>query len=284
MTQRDPATAPKGGDRIRYLHIVPEGKHWLRDRYLIKTIKVGDRIETPEFVENEGLQIDYYQYITQNLFSQLMQFFGLALDLVYEYLGKQEEYQTVCVPRLQALEESCRDEKGDLKAIFNKKKNDLTTKWATAVLSPILFPEGVGAICTAKGAGKTKKQTTLPFAPIVPSINKPPRASKAGTTTATATTKRKGNFKLRTVSVSSKRAADCLKGNVPATMDDKHMVEFDIPSSLQSLSISNIVPTSELATLSSGSGCSFLNAHEMFHIGKTIASKKKKGGGKKSKS
>lgn len=166
MAIREPATAPKAGDRIRFVHIVPTGMNMITDRYRIDPIKVGDRIETPEFVQQEQLPLDYYHYIVKILFSQMMQYFGLAIDLVYKYLNKMDEYSTVVVPHLQRLDQACRDEKGDLRDIFNKKKNDYCTEMVKAHLGPLLFPDYNHVVRTTKAARDLAKANGGTFIPI----------------------------------------------------------------------------------------------------------------------
>lgn len=166
IAAREPAKAPKPGDRVQFLHIVPKGMNMILDRYRIDPIKVGERIETPDFVEKEHLPLDYYHYIVKILFNQMMQYFGLAIDLVYDYLGKKEDYEKTVVPHLQKLDQSCRDEKGDLKDIFNKKKNDYCTEMVKSLLGPILFPDYNKVVRTTKAAKEWAKATGNVFIPV----------------------------------------------------------------------------------------------------------------------
>jgi len=75
--QRDPGNKPKPGDRIKYLFINK------------KDAKLqGDKIETPEFITDNKLQIDYTYYITNQLMKPLQQLFGLALEQIWELQNK----------------------------------------------------------------------------------------------------------------------------------------------------------------------------------------------------
>ena len=76
--QRDPGNKPKPGDRIKFVHIVNNQKNSLQ----------GEKIETPEFIIDRKLQIDYTFYITNQLMKPLQQLFGLALENIWEYQGK----------------------------------------------------------------------------------------------------------------------------------------------------------------------------------------------------
>jgi len=71
--KRDPGNKPKSGDRIKFLHYAnPEAK------------LNGDRIETPEFIRDNKLSIDYSYYITNQLMKPLQQLFSLALEQIWE--------------------------------------------------------------------------------------------------------------------------------------------------------------------------------------------------------
>lgn len=71
--KRDPGNKPKSGDRIKFLHFVnPNAK------------LNGERIETPEFIKENNLPIDYTYYITNQLMKPLQQLFSLALEQIWE--------------------------------------------------------------------------------------------------------------------------------------------------------------------------------------------------------
>ena len=67
---REAGNKPKPGDRIKYVHIFSKNKMALQ----------GERIETPEFIRQNGVKIDYSFYITNQLMKPLQQLFGLALE------------------------------------------------------------------------------------------------------------------------------------------------------------------------------------------------------------
>lgn len=71
--KRDPGNKPKPGDRMKFVHIVSKNKHALQ----------GEKIETPEFIRQHGLPIDYTFYITNQLMKPLQQLFGLALEQIW---------------------------------------------------------------------------------------------------------------------------------------------------------------------------------------------------------
>ena len=76
--QRDPGNMPKAGDRMRFLHVVNNDKKALQ----------GEKIETPEYIQEARLKIDYDFYITNQLMKPICQFLGLALEDIWKNQGK----------------------------------------------------------------------------------------------------------------------------------------------------------------------------------------------------
>jgi DNA polymerase elongation subunit (family B) len=77
--QRDPGNKPKSGERIKFVFIAVDNSKAL----------MGDKIETPEFIHQNKLQIDYTHYITNQLMKPLQQLFGLALEQIWELQNKK---------------------------------------------------------------------------------------------------------------------------------------------------------------------------------------------------
>jgi DNA polymerase elongation subunit (family B) len=75
--QREPGNKPTSGDRIAFVYIVTKnpGKG--------KKVLQGDRIETPSFIKENNLQIDYSFYITNQIMKPLLQLFGLVLEDIW---------------------------------------------------------------------------------------------------------------------------------------------------------------------------------------------------------
>ena len=119
MGKRDPGNKPKPGDRIKYVYIVNPNKNALQ----------GDKIETPEFILENKLQIDYTHYITNQLMKPLQQLFGLALTQIWE---SQQKHQLIRAYKkeIQILE----NENLDLE-IFMKKKE----KYCSKKIKELLF-------------------------------------------------------------------------------------------------------------------------------------------------
>ncbi len=82
---RDPGNAPKSGDRIDYVYIKVDN---------LKVKLQGDRIETPEYIMKNGLQIDYKFYITNQLKEpclQIMNLFYKKADILFDNIIKKCE-------------------------------------------------------------------------------------------------------------------------------------------------------------------------------------------------
>jgi DNA polymerase elongation subunit (family B) len=78
--ERDPGNKPKSGDRIKFVHFINSSS--------VSTLQ-GDKIETPEFILQNKLKIDYAFYITNQLMKPLQQLFGLAIEDIYTILNKK---------------------------------------------------------------------------------------------------------------------------------------------------------------------------------------------------
>ena len=79
--KRDPGNKPKPGDRMKFVFIINNNPKAL----------MGDKIETPEFIIENKLQIDYTHYITNQLMKPLQQLFGLAVEQMWEIDGKMSQ-------------------------------------------------------------------------------------------------------------------------------------------------------------------------------------------------
>jgi DNA polymerase elongation subunit (family B) len=73
ITARDPGNAPASGDRVGFVYIQPSVGQ--------KASKLqGDRIETPQYIEENGLKADTEYYIEHQLMNPLSQLFGILLE------------------------------------------------------------------------------------------------------------------------------------------------------------------------------------------------------------
>ena len=78
ITARDPGNKPGSGDRIPFVYIHCANKKALQ----------GERIETPTFVIEQKLKIDYSFYITNQIMKPVQQLFALILEQIWEMQGK----------------------------------------------------------------------------------------------------------------------------------------------------------------------------------------------------
>lgn len=125
--QRDPGNKPKPGDRMRFVHVVNDNKKALQ----------GEKIETPEFIIENKLKIDYIFYITNQLMKPLQQLLGLALEQIWTYQGKHlalKEFKKEVV--------KVEKENGDNLEVFMKKREKMTS----AKIKVLLFDKVLNKI------------------------------------------------------------------------------------------------------------------------------------------
>ena len=72
---RDSGNKPKPGDRISYAFFKNNNKKCLQ----------GEKIETPQFIKENNLQLDYSHYITNQIMKPLQQLFALVLEQIKEF-------------------------------------------------------------------------------------------------------------------------------------------------------------------------------------------------------
>ena len=120
--QRDPGNKPKPGDRIKYVFINTDSPKSL----------LGDKIETPEYIIENKLKIDYNYYITNQLMKPLQQLYGLSLESIWAHRGKKgliKEYK-------KDMEKMKNDYRDDFE-LYTKNRE----KYCSAKVKTILFDE-----------------------------------------------------------------------------------------------------------------------------------------------
>uniref|UniRef100_A0A6C0HZ07 DNA-directed DNA polymerase n=1 Tax=viral metagenome TaxID=1070528 RepID=A0A6C0HZ07_9ZZZZ len=120
ISKRDPGNKPKPGDRMKYVYINTDNKKALQ----------GEKIETPEYIVANKLQINYTHYITNQLMKPLQQLFGLAVEQIWEQQNKRRAIREF-KKSIEKLEKECA---GDLE-LFMKKKEKVTS----AEIKTLLF-------------------------------------------------------------------------------------------------------------------------------------------------
>lgn len=116
--QRDPGNKPKPGDRMRFIHVTNPNKKALQ----------GEKIETPEYILQARLKIDYDFYITNQLLKPICQFMGLALEQIWKNQGKLSAVRKH-TDELKQMEREC----GDFE-LFIKKKEKYCSEKVKALL------------------------------------------------------------------------------------------------------------------------------------------------------
>ena len=79
ITTRDPGNKPTSGDRIPFVYVHHSNKKALQ----------GEKIETPTFIKEQKLKIDYSFYITNQIMKPVQQVFALVLEKIWEMQHKR---------------------------------------------------------------------------------------------------------------------------------------------------------------------------------------------------
>jgi DNA polymerase elongation subunit (family B) len=144
--KRDPGNKPKPGDRMKFVHFVCQesasGKKALQ----------GDKIETPEFILQNKLQIDYNHYITNQLMKPLQQLFGLALVQIWEMQNKKSAIKTY-----QKDIDELWTEFPDIEVYMKKKE-----KYCSAKVKALLFDKVLDKIYNTKHGIQTISSFFMP--------------------------------------------------------------------------------------------------------------------------
>ena len=124
--QRDPGNKPKPGDRMKFVFVVNNTPKAL----------MGDKIETPEYIIENKLPIDYTHYITNQLMKPLQQLFGLALEVMWE-----TESTTTAFKQLRAYKkeiEKIQNNYPDMEEFMKKKEKYCSTRVKALLFDDIL--------------------------------------------------------------------------------------------------------------------------------------------------
>tara|TARA_Y100001970_G_scaffold102415_1_gene128598 strand:- start:166 stop:1875 length:1710 start_codon:yes stop_codon:yes gene_type:complete len=108
IAERDPGNKPSPGDRIPYVYIINNNKKALQ----------GEKIETPQFIKENNVKIDYGFYISNQIMKPVTQLFSLVLYDMKEFKRKKIGF----IQKLKTLEENLESDK------YVKKEQDLKNK------------------------------------------------------------------------------------------------------------------------------------------------------------
>ena len=81
ISARDPGNKPSSGDRIPFVYINHPNKKALQ----------GEKIETPSYVKEQNIHMDYSFYITNQIMKPLLQLFGLVLEDIWRMQNKNSK-------------------------------------------------------------------------------------------------------------------------------------------------------------------------------------------------
>ena len=108
ISERDPGNKPAPGDRIPYIYIINNNKRALQ----------GEKIETPQFIKENKVKIDYGFYISNQIMKPVTQLFSLVLYDMKEFKRKKINF----IQKLETLKHNLEPDK------YIKKEQDLKNK------------------------------------------------------------------------------------------------------------------------------------------------------------
>lgn len=122
ITTRDPGNKPSSGDRIPFVYISTKDKKALQ----------GEKIETPTFITENKLKIDYSFYITNQIMKPVQQVFALVLEKIWVMQKK-----IIKIKQFKKEVEKLRNEYSDNNEKFEEKFEALRCK----EIKKLLFDE-----------------------------------------------------------------------------------------------------------------------------------------------
>ena len=126
--EREPGNKPSAGDRVSYVYFVNSKKPKSGEKIL-----QGDKIETPTFIRENNLQIDYAHYITNQIMKPLSQLFGLVLEELWKAQKPSKEY------KIQQYREKINSIKNDIFITDSKKIENKINKIHEKEVCELIF-------------------------------------------------------------------------------------------------------------------------------------------------
>lgn len=146
--EREPGNKPSSGDRVPYVYFVNNAKPKNG-----KKILQGDKIETPTFIRENNLQIDYSHYITNQIMKPLSQLFGLVLEDLWKAQTPSKAY------KIQPYREKINSIKNDIFMTDPKKIENKINKIREKEVKELIFDPHLFEIEHKKN--KTQKITNF---------------------------------------------------------------------------------------------------------------------------
>lgn len=116
IASRDPGNKPSVGDRIPFIYVHNSNKRALQ----------GDKIETPGFIVENNIPIDYSFYITNQIMKPVQQLFSLVLEDIWRQSNK--------LLKLRTFEKECQKLKKDDETTYPTKLENLKNKYVKELL------------------------------------------------------------------------------------------------------------------------------------------------------
>ena len=113
MGDRDPGNKPKSNDRIPFAYIVVNEKKG-------EKILQGDRIEHPNYINENKLKLDYKVYLNNQVEKPVSQLFGLVIELLRGYVNNKYSFVIPDVDKLASF-----DRIGDVPGITNVQREEI---------------------------------------------------------------------------------------------------------------------------------------------------------------
>jgi DNA polymerase delta subunit 1 len=110
---RDPGNKPAPGDRIPYVYILNNSK------------LQGERIETPSYIQEHNLKIDYGFYISNQIMKPVVQIYALVLYQMQEFKRPKQSFMITLETLKQTMEDYDK---------YLKKEQDLKNKEVEKIL------------------------------------------------------------------------------------------------------------------------------------------------------
>ena len=115
--KRDPGNKPTSGDRIPFVYIVNNKRGSLQ----------GEKIETPTYIKENKVKIDYSFYVTNQIMKPVRQLFALVLEDISDFKKKLFKVRAFNAS-IQKLQRELPQEQ------FEKKRDDMREKEIKAIL------------------------------------------------------------------------------------------------------------------------------------------------------
>ena len=87
IAERDPGNKPTSGDRIQFLYFINSNPISKSKKKVLQ----ADIIETPSFIKDNNLQVDYQYYLEKQIVKPISQLFALIIEDIYKVQGKQQK-------------------------------------------------------------------------------------------------------------------------------------------------------------------------------------------------